>query len=86
MKIKMASDLSSAKLSMTVEIKVILSCKGKGYSLPKHQGQVQDRHIFGYTWTHKVYHSFYRMHSSKFKTKYRKEKDMVFKKHHVKLE
>ena len=86
MKIKKASELSSVKLSMTVEIKVILNCKGKGYSLPKYQGQVQDRNIFGYTWTHKVFHSFYRMHTNKFKTQYSKEKDVVFKKHHVKLE
>lgn len=53
----MASDLSSAKLSMTVVKKVILSSKGKAYSLPKYQGQVQDRHVFGYTGTHKVCHS-----------------------------
>ena len=82
----MACDLSSAKLSMTVEIKVILSSKGKVYSLPKYQGQIQNRHIFGYTWTHQAYHSFSRMHSSKFKTKYRKEKEMVFKQHCVKIE
>lgn len=48
----MASELSSVKLSMTVEIKVILNCKGKGYSLPKYHGQA-DTHI-GYTRTHKA--------------------------------
>lgn len=56
MRIRMVFDFSSAKLNVTVGEKVILSSKGKSDFLPKYQGQVQLRHIFGYILTPKVYH------------------------------
>lgn len=89
MRIRMVFDFSSAKLNVTVGEKVLVSSKGKGNSLPKYQGQVWQRHIFGYAWTQSLpltsYSDFLECTLANLRQNAgRKEEDMGCKTHHVK--